>query len=224
MSDLSHPSASANRINAGLIALASLLSVLFMAIHPSVQAPTLAEAIPEMVREAAVNRTVHSILIALIVLMAVGFTGFAHDLNLRRPATVAGLVAFVFGAVMESGAAVVNGLAVTSFTSKLAQAGPEHFEAARPVLNFAFALNQGLAQTGVMAFAAAMICWSIALMHKSGFARIVGAFGILAGLIESTGLISGHLQLNVHGMQAVVVLQTLWNLAGAAYLWRPREA
>ncbi|MBL8643937.1 MAG: hypothetical protein JNK21_08380 [Rhodospirillaceae bacterium] len=209
-----------SRAPAAVLIAAPLLAVLFMALHPSVQAHSTTEAFAEMAREASVNHTVHSILIALIALQVLGFWGFVRRHGPAHVLIIAGYIAFVLGALAQFGAGVVNGLAVTSFQLRFTTAPVEQMELARIVLSFAWALNQALAQVGVVAASTAVLCWSVKLLHADGLWRGLGVLGLFVGVIPAAGVLSGLLSLNVLGFGAFVLLQAVWTVGVGVALWR----
>src|SRR5947208_2877070 len=52
----------------------------------------------------------------------------------------------------------------------------------------------------------------------SAAARAVGGLGCVAGGLPVVALLSGHLPMNVHGVLAFILAQTVWSLAVAAML------
>src|SRR5262245_58614823 len=88
-----------------VIAAASVLSVAFMMLHPTVHARGVANFVEAVVREAFRNVLVHGALIALMAALVCGFWGLASRLGLRSLCVRGGLVAYVFGALTMTAAA-----------------------------------------------------------------------------------------------------------------------
>lgn len=215
MSDSPHQN---ERFGALILIAAPLLAMVFMAMHPSVQAHSTAEAFAEMAREAAVNRIVHSILIALLALHVVGFWVLLDRLGRERLVTMAGFMAYALGFAAQTGAAIVNGLTVTSYQLRFANAPLEQMDLARNVLTFAWSLNQACAQVGVVATSVAILCWSTVMMRKTGAWRVLGGLGVLVGLAPALGVMAGVWTLNVAGFGAIIVAQSVWTIGVGALL------
>src|SRR5262245_5625841 len=91
------------------LAVASLLTVAFMAHHPTVHAHGPAGFVEEVTRGALVNGVVHGSLIALVGVFVYGFTGLASRLGMNSALARAGLVAYGMGAIALVAAALANG-------------------------------------------------------------------------------------------------------------------
>ena len=59
---------------------------------------------------------------------------------------------------------------------------------------------------------AGIAAWSVDLLRTAGFARWLGAGGLLVGLAPAAALILGQLHLEVQGMLLVVVVQAIWSI------------
>jgi len=200
------------------IGVPSLLSVLLMAHHPSLHTSGMGEAVSALSRMATVNAFVHGGLILMLGTILFGFVEFSGLLGWGCPAVRGGMVAYGAGALFEAGAAIVNGFVVTRLAAGYAGQPAEALETLRPILRLCFEANQALAQVGVSATSLGIVAWSLALLRRAGAARAIGSLGLAVGVLPVAGLSSSLLSLNVGGMLAVVVAQTVWNLAVAAWL------
>ena len=68
----------------------------------------------------------------------------------------------------------------------------------------------------------AVLLWSLALVGRPGLSRGVGVLGCIAGAGLIVTLLSGHLPMNVHGVLAFLLAQTVWSLGVAVQLIRNR--
>jgi hypothetical protein len=205
------------------IAAGSVLSVALMLFHPTT-AGSGAAAIEEMAREAARSGWVHGGLVALLALLLAGYAGLAHALGPRSPAVRAGVVAYLLGVLLLSGAALVNGFVVPRLAARYAGLPDPEIQPLVPLLRLCFQTNQTLAQAGTIALSAAIAAWSAVLLRR---ARAIGALGLFVGAAPIVGLVSGHLRLHLHGMGAVVLAQAVWGVCVAVWLARgpsPEEA
>ncbi len=89
-------------------------------------------------------------------------------------------------------------------------------------MSYGFATNQICSKAGVLAMSIAVALWSLNLLSRPGGVRAVGIFGCLAGGIPAAALMLGYLHMDMHGMLAFVLTQTLWTLAVAWMLVRGR--
>jgi hypothetical protein len=89
---------------------------------------------------------------------------------------------------------------------------------------FAFTgiLNQAFARVLTVASSVAIILWCIAILRTRAFGRAVAIYGLVIGSLIAivTGL--GMLRLNVHGLGAVVILQSAWFVAIGVSLYSRR--
>jgi hypothetical protein len=91
------------------------------------------------------------------------------------------------------------------------------------LLKLCMLFNQALASLGAVAMSAAIIAWSLHLLLHRGLERALGVFGVAIGLGSAGALILGALQLDVHGMMLVLVLQVIWTTGVGVLLLRTRN-
>jgi hypothetical protein len=170
-----------------LIAAAGL-SMLAMAHHPTS-------------RDAgALIGIVHGAVILFIGMMAYGFAHFARLRGLKRPAVLAGLVAYGIGAFASIGAATISGFV----TPALAAYAPD---ASHDLFDLAWAMNQSLAKLGVVAMGLAYLLWSLDLWGRW---KAVALAGLLAGGVPAVLLIGGWIDMHLHMAILVYGGQVLW--------------
>jgi hypothetical protein len=204
------------------IALASLLSVAFMAHHPTYGGKGLAEFVDRVQRGAVTNEVVHGALVALSGVLCCGFTFLASRLGMSSFAVRAGLVAYGTGFAAMAAAASASGFVVPQLVIHYNSPTPADLEAMRHLLGLVHAANQVCSRLGVVALSLAVVLWSASLVGRPGLPRAVGILGFVAGGLPVVALLSGHLRMNVHGVLAFLLAQTVWNLAVAALLIRNR--
>jgi len=192
-----------DRTAGGVLIGAAAASVLAMAHHP-----TSAHA-------AGMGAAVHGAMIALLAAMAFGFAHFALRRGVRRPAVLAGLVAYGFSLVFHAGAATINGFVVPA----LAARGPS--AVGHDVLLFAWEANQALAGLGVYATGAAFAAWGADLLRGS---RLLGLAGIAAGAVPAALVAAGVLEMNVAGAFAVYAAHAAWAALLGVHLIRSGPA
>jgi hypothetical protein len=213
---------SGDSVAGAVLAGASVLSVVFMARHPSVQSSAIADVVAEIVREAATDAWVHGGLIALMGLLVFGLFGLSQRLELRRPMVRLAAVAYAMGAVAYFDAAMVSGFVVPRLAARYSTKPAEDLDALRHLLGLTHDVNQALANAGVVATSAALVGWSIAMLRRPGGPRLLGGFGAVLGAVTTAAIFAGRLPLHVHGMGLVVLTQALWTTAAGVQLARGR--
>jgi hypothetical protein len=125
------------------------------------------------------------------------------------------------GVAALTGAAIVSGF-ITARVA-LASAGPDaaDLRITGQLLNLCTLCNQALARVGVVAMSAGIVAWSLDLVRGPALERVLGVLGMLIGVGCAAALLGGALQLDVHGMLAVVVVQGIWCIGVGVLLWRP---
>jgi hypothetical protein len=205
-----------------MIASASLLSVCFMAYHPTIHSHQADAFIAEINNVALVNRIVHGFLIALTGLLACGFSGMASRLGLGSGMVRAGLAAYIMGALAMVAAAAINGFMLPDFVARYEGRPKESLEIMSHILAYSGVANRVCSQMGVLAMSIAVLLWSISLVGRPGALRAAGLFGCVTGMVLVVALLLGYLKMDVHGMLAFVLCQTMWSLSVAALLIRGR--
>jgi hypothetical protein len=196
----------------GLI-IASLLSVLAMAHHPTVTAPDITQALQQLKDLAALSGWVHGILIALMLFIFWCLTEYSLRRGVEKPLTRAGLIFYGAGMVSMIGAAIVSGWLTARVGALVPAPDGQDLHLLAILINFSFSMNQVLANLGAVAMSAGILAWSVGLMHDKGWNRGTGALGILVGIAPALALIGGGMHLDVHHMLVVVVLQGVWYIA-----------
>ncbi|HET7923388.1 MAG TPA: hypothetical protein VFL30_00735 [Rhodanobacteraceae bacterium] len=206
---------------AGIVLVATtLLSILMMAHHPSASTHEPASLAADIAGTATLSRIVHGTLIAIIGAELYAFAVFSGRLSQGRGAARAALVAYAIGAGAMIGAALISGFVVSNLGIYYSTAADP-----APFVDFARVCmtgNQALAKLGVVAMSAAIVLWSIALLHDRSRDRWLPIVGFVTGLAPAIALFAGAIRLDVHGMLLVVVAQAIWNLAAGIALIRGR--
>jgi hypothetical protein len=222
MTEKLEPVAGTGAVRAAALVLivVPLLEVLAMAHHPSVHAHEVTEVVAQLRASAGSSALVHSVLIALMYLVLFGLTEFSVRRGLSRAAVRAALIAYGAGVLFMTAAALVSGF----ITPRIALAVPA-LAPADPALivqfaTFASLFNQAFAHCAAVLMSAGIAAWSLGLLRGSVAARVVGGFGLLTGIGCALAIFGGVLRLDVHGMAAVLVLQSVWTIAVGCLLWR----
>jgi hypothetical protein len=205
-------SRAAARAAGALLIGGSILEIATMAHHPSVHAHDLAAVLVQLRALSAASAWVHGVLIALMLTVFFALTEFAWQRGITRPAIRAGLIAYAAGVVAMMGAALVDGFVTPRLAIMAAGLGAADLSITAQLLHLCILFNQALAHLGAIAMSVAIIAWSLDLLRRAGLERALGVAGMAIGLGCVAALIAGVLQLDVHGMMLVLVLQAAWTI------------
>jgi hypothetical protein len=202
---------------------ASILEIGAMAHHPSAHAHDMAALLVQLQELSAVSAWVHGVLIALMLTVFFALTEFAWQRGIRRPAIRAGLIAYAAGVVAMMGAALVDGFVTPRLATLSSGVSATDLQVTGQLLRLCMLLNQALAHLGAVAMSVGITAWSLDLVRGAGAERALGVFGVAIGLGSAGALILGALQLDVHGMMLVLVLQVIWTTGVGVLLLRTRS-
>jgi hypothetical protein len=148
-----------------VLLISSVLTVVAMAHHPS------------GAHGGKLVYLVHGTMIVLLSSMFFGFCHYSMRRDLGRPLILAALVAYLLNYFAHIIAGTVNGFIVPALV--------EHGQAIPHALFlFAWESNQAFARLGTAATAVAFALWGFDLLrNETGFSRLIGGFGITAGLV-----------------------------------------
>lgn len=206
---------------AGWILVAvTLLAVFAMAHHPTVSASDTGQAVRRIADLSRPSAIVHGALMALLLLTFYGLTEFASQRGDRRPLIRIGTIAYGAGIVVMLGAALVSGFVITDVAALTPHDTPVDLQINRQLLILCGILNQACANCAVVAMSAGIGLWSIDLLRDRGVLRAIGLVGLVVGVVPIAALLSGTIRLDVHGMGLVLLIESVWNLAIAAWLIR----
>ena len=213
-------SRAAARAAGALLIGASILEIGAMAHHPTAHAHDMAALLVQLQALSAVSAWVHGVLIALMLTVFFALTEFACQRGITRPAIRAGLIAYAAGVVAMLGAALVDGFVTPRVATLSTGVSATDLQVTAQLLKLCMLFNQALAHLGAVAMSVGITAWSLDLVRGAGAERALGVFGVLIGLGSAGALILGALQLDVHGMMLVLVLQVIWTTGVGVLLLR----
>lgn len=206
----------ARRTDAAALVAGALASLVTMALHPR-GGEALRDG--ETLSRAGVAAVVsHSIALAGVPLLLVGFWGLSRRLGWESPLVRLAFATYALASVAVVNAALMSGLVAPGVALSIRSAIPEGGSMAQSFFAYTFVLNQSFARVYVVAWSAAVVLWSVRALRLGAPWRGAGAFGALAGAAVAAAVISGALPLNVHGFAHVVLLQSAWTIWMAARL------
>ena len=173
-------------------------------------------------RLALMDRAIHTVLIAFMLLMLYAFCVYAATVRGRLRLGVWGLLLFALGCGSVIGAALIDGFFVPAFGARYALLAPNLQTLAIPVMTAAAIAIQVLTKFGFYAMASAAAAWGCELAASSGPRRIAGAAALGAALAEFA-LVASAGTLRPHSLAGIALLQAIWCAAFAWTLWSTQE-
>ncbi|MDC0602457.1 hypothetical protein OAP14_05435 [Aliiglaciecola sp.] len=198
----------------------TLLSMSLIVFHPTVGADGVDEKIAEIVQEAALNQGVHGL---LILCTLVFFACCQHGLKaLFGNSLLFSLssVAFLFGSLSMSGAALVNGFIFPNAVIWLSTELTLSHEAFTLLSSFSWNSNQALAYAGAIGWLLGIAGWSI----LAGFGQVkyllMSSTGMVLSVLNLALFLTGTVHLNLHGAIFLLFSCCIWLLVVVHVLWR----
>lgn len=203
--------------------IAALATVGLMAFHPVARGGATADVVAALLAIATRDRLVHG---ALLVTLLISTLGWWRLLERLGPAAsmlrVARLALIVSGAGYVV-AALVNGFIVPALAERYAESIGAELEPVRHLLRLTWATNQVATKLAVFATGLALVGSGIGLRRCAMPTPPALAWSaLLLGGVMVAAIASGRMQMHLHVMLAVVVLQAAWNVAAALQLQRGR--
>jgi hypothetical protein len=147
-----------------ILLITAVLTAVTMAHHPSGHGGMLVYV-------------VHGTMIVLLCSMFFGLCYYSMRRDLGRPLILAAMVAYLLNYFAHIIAGTVNGFIVPA----LAERGQDIPHA---LFVFAWESNQAFARLGTAATGVAFVLWGLDLLRQeNGFSRLIGGFGLLAGVL-----------------------------------------
>jgi hypothetical protein len=189
-----------------LLITASLAGILVMGVHPAAHGALTPDQARALARLGAM---VHSLAIAMVPVMFLGFLGVTRRLA-PSELGVAALVAYGFAGVAVSSAAVVSGFVSTGLLEGMITADASARPTTNALLAMSSLLNQGYAKVFVVASSAAILLWSAAIWKTGRMPRAAAVAGFVVGVGVLLVFFSGILGLDVHGFGVITFAQSAW--------------
>lgn len=204
------------KAGAGALILGAFAMVGVMAVHPTGHgAQTSAHLM-------LIGKVVHGVAIALVPVLVFGFYAFTRRIGFERPLAVLAFITYALGGITVMIAATMSGL-VAPMLIEGRRSGEFSADMAHGLAHLEWYMNQSFATLHVALFSGAFVLWAIAWPGKGLMSGVFRILGLIVGAGVFAWLVSGTLVLNVHGMGAVVLAQSLWTLLAAIALLRSTD-
>jgi hypothetical protein len=202
---------SEDRLSGGLIITASLASLALMLHHPS----SLDGPDDGMLLGDWANPLVHGAMIVCLFTLRFAFTSWSRRLGLEHVSVRAGAMAFDAGMTAFIGAALISGFAAGGLVDDATDV-----EALRQQLRAFGAVNQALANLGMVLTAAAMAFWAVRMLRLDAPARIAGVLGLAIAITSAGWMAVGQGAFGLYPALIAVLLFGAWSILIAAQLLR----
>ena len=206
------------------IALATLVSTVFVALDESGGGQGQLAILQSIAQLAALKATVHGVAIASICAYAFGYSALARRLSLHRPAVLAGLAAYLMGCVALVGATIVDGFVIPHLAADAIVGSPMRLQVGYELVHAAGIALTDAARIGWLLQAAGALAWASVLMGEAGFARVIGIVGALANLAVGAAVLGAGVNMTMTAILTILLTQLVWNLAAALWLVRAPRA
>jgi len=210
-----------NRKSGIALIAGSLGTVVTMAIHPTASASLTPEQVDHLM---SLSGLAHSLAIVSVLSLFLGACGLARNIAAADRISFAALITFALGCIGIFIAATVSGFIIPSIMKHMAHDVPEATPQWKIVIYGIFQINQAFASIYSVAASAAIILWSISALRNGGIGRGTAICGCIISALIIVGVCIGHLRMDVHGMAAVALGQTIWFiLVGSHLLTAPNK-
>ena len=166
----------------------------------------------------------HSLALLGLPLLFLGALAIYRRVDAPNRLGLTALVIFGFGLVAGMAAAVFSGLVGPALAAGMLKADPADHDKGRLLFYLNGQLNRAFALIFVFASALAILLWSSAAFLSRRLPAAIGAFGLLTSIGILVLLLSGHLQLDIHGFGVVILLNGIWYIGTGIVLWKTTNA
>lgn len=177
-----------------------------MALHPK------GGSLEYILKIAPVVVGTHSLAVASLVLVTIGFLGLTARLGSANVLARTGMVTFACGAIAAMVAGVLNGLVLPALVEHHAESDPATLDVVRLILGYNHALNHAFARVFMVAAAVAVVFWSIAIVTTRALPRWTGVVGVVAGALAVAMVLFGAVDVDVHDFGLFVFRYSAWAL------------
>ena len=210
-----------NRLGAIALILGAISGIITLTFHPAGGgAHHVTPAQFEILIAVVIG--VHALAISGLPFSFLGALVLSRRLDSSTRLAMMALVIYGFGLVAIMAAATMSGLVTPGILRKMIAHNPSS-DQWHALAEYTHMINQGFAKIGAVASCVAIVLWS-ALMVKSGaLSRAVGLYGLFIGIATAIAIMTGTLDLELHGFRLITFTQAIWFIAIGILLWRVCE-
>ncbi|HWF01206.1 MAG TPA: hypothetical protein VG248_15510 [Caulobacteraceae bacterium] len=204
------------RVAGLLIASASLLSIIVILHHPSVQLSDAAHLIEQVRASAGLDRWVHGVLAVMFTALALAMVSLATAMGFGRASVLVGLAAYGLFCIFLCQAIELDGFV----TPRLAERCPSSLEACAAQLQPLFLLVSVQIETAtrfaLFAIALGIASFSLGLTAHGTWGKSLGGLGMASAAAQLWLLFMAHSRLTPLSLVGLLAPQVVWHLAIAA--------
>lgn len=200
------------------IALATLLSTVFVALDESGGGQGQREILNNIAQLQWLKAVVHGVAIASLCAYGFGFAMLARRLSLNRPAVLAGLACYLMGCVALVGATIVDGFVIPHLAADAVMGSAIRLQVGYEFVHAAGIALTDAARVGWVLQAVGALGWAGTLLAEGGLGRLVGALGGLANLAVVAAVVAAGSSMTLPAILTVMLAQLVWNLLAAFWL------
>jgi hypothetical protein len=206
------------------IGVATLAILIFITQHP-VLAPGLStqDALAGIVALRRADQVVHGTLIAVVSLLAYGYTAFALRLGVQRGLVISGLLSYLLACISLVGAMLLDGFITPDIAARFIASPPEQIQMAASLLAFCSICIQVLTKFGFTLISVAFIAWTAAQVrsgdhnNKRNMGVLIAA--LIAAVVPTLVVIVMGTRLAPHSLLVIFAGQAIWNAMAVKWLW-----
>ncbi|MFZ1008568.1 MAG: hypothetical protein WAN65_17130 [Candidatus Sulfotelmatobacter sp.] len=180
--------------------------IVTMAVHPTAGGSLTTE---QVVRLSQMSGVAHSLGIASTIFLFLGACALAQRLR-GETCSFAALVTFGFACVSILIATSVSGFVIPAILKRMAYDEAANTHQWQNLIWGIFQINQTCARVYSVLASVAIILWSVAAWRNGGLSRGIAIYGCVIAALIIVAVASGHVRMDVHGMAAIGLGQTIW--------------
>jgi hypothetical protein len=209
-----------NRMGGIALIVGTIGCVITLLIHPSghdLFAPG------EFAHTAHLLVIAHALAIVSVAVLFLGALAIARHLASPDRLAIAALVVFGFACTAVISHATIDGFVGPAVLRKVIFEPPQVSDQWRVLLAYNDLLNQAFAQIFVVAWAMAIVLWSVSIVKSRLLAPAAGIYGFFVGaasVIAVVAGVSGH----AGAVHLVMLCQIIWFPIVGILMWRLKES
>ncbi|MEQ9405795.1 MAG: hypothetical protein RIM99_19545 [Cyclobacteriaceae bacterium] len=187
--------------------IGSILMIITMVLHP------VGGDFQHLLSIVTIAVISHSIAVLSIPFVAYGFWGITSRLDSEPFLSRIAFSFMFFGLVAVMIAAALNGMVLTGFIQRYADATPEIIESIRPIMTYNFTLNHAFDFIYIGAVCISTLFWSVAILKTKSLPVWTGYFGLLLTGVAVVLLVAGFVFVDVHGFRLFIFGAVAWTIS-----------
>ncbi len=210
-----------NRLGAVALILGATFGILTAMFHPAGGPHHVTPAQFETLIAVIVG--VHALAIASLPISFAGALALTRRIDSPNRVALVGLIVYGFGLLALMAAATMSGLVTPAILRQIvAHTGPG--DQWHTLMSYTHSINQGFAKIGAIASCVAIALWSALIVQRRVLSTGLGIYGLLSALAITIAIVSGVLNLELHGFILITLTQAIWFVLAGVFLWRSGDS